>query len=611
MDSNGNNLGARETGSATVSVAVIDGPYDATALSQILAQRPVSLGDVNCGFNPKDGCRHGTFVIGLLGARRDALIPGLCPDCRLLHVPIFVDEHAPRASVDKLADAITLAVAAGARLINLSLAILGSDGQSNAGLAAALDRAMVSGAVVVVAAGNQGRLAISQLLLHKVTIPVVAVDSAHRPLPDSNFGPLISRRGVAALGHEVLGYAPGCEAALMSGTSVATAVATGTLALLWSERPQADGNDIRAAVARLAPRHGSIPPILDRDAFSAALDRGDASAAASSLLGDGQRNYENGEIPMNTGRSGLPRSLNASANSASMASHAVTAASASESTNGMPSEGCACANGGPPSHFIYVLGTVDIRFPDQSISEELRTLAHTLDIDLDPGKPLRNWYYRVLKCREARYVARQICWILKVEGHPAYSLLLRDLEDLLDLINCLDHPEDDGPDDDLDLFIGSSSMIPVEVSSGITVPVLAVDQFCTFKKEDLTAWLETPSRSQSRRRGAGQHDPHRLFKMLAQSADNLGDTDESRALNFLAVRYKTLYEQYAEMAESGFALDSVKVARSRLSRERHIVDPVFTFRHMETGVVQRYFVRVDVSHLFPMIVHPIAEYFER
>ncbi len=99
--------------------------------------------------------------------------------------------------------------------------------------------------------------------------------------------------------------------------------------------------------------------------------------------------------------------------------------------------------------------------------------------------------------------------------------------------------------------------------------------------------------------------------MLAQSADNLGDTDESRALNFLAVRYKTLYEQYAEMAESGFALDSVKVARSRLSRERHIVDPVFTFRHMETGVVQRYFVRVDVSHLFPMIVHPIAEYFER
>ena len=34
----------------------------------------------------------------------------------------------------------------------------------------------------------------------------------------------------------------------------------------------------------------------------------------------------------------------------------------------------------------------------------------------------------------------------------------------------------------------------------------------------------------------------RLFKKLGQNADNRGDTDELRALNYLAARYRPLYE---------------------------------------------------------------------
>jgi hypothetical protein len=91
--------------SGPVPVAVIDGPYDDDALSVILAQDPIALGEGNCGINPNSACDHGTFVLGLLGARKDAPIPGLCPDCELLHIPLFVDEKAPSASVPDLADA--------------------------------------------------------------------------------------------------------------------------------------------------------------------------------------------------------------------------------------------------------------------------------------------------------------------------------------------------------------------------------------------------------------------------------------------------------------------------------------------------------------------------
>jgi hypothetical protein len=280
-----------------------------------------------------------------------------------------------------------------------------------------------------------------------------------------------------------------------------------------------------------------------------------------------------------------------------------------------------------------VLGTVDIRFPDQSISEELQSVA--LNLSRKPGvdkklsepgaeEPLRSWYSRVLSHPEARHVARQVCWLLSVEGQPAYYLVLRDLHDLPDLISCLGRPEPKNPQEheDLDLFVGSSSLVPVDSCPAVTAPVLAVDQLCSFERDILSKGFVPPAKT-SRKKAAPAGDEgerNGLFRRLVQTADNFGDTDERRALNYLAVRYQPLYELYAELVKpsaglvrpkEGWTLDSVKVMPSRLSREKRIVDPIFAFRHNETGVVQKYFVRVDVSHLYPMIVNPIAEYFDR
>jgi hypothetical protein len=64
------------------------------------------------------------------------------------------------------------------------------------------------------------------------------------------------------------------------------------------------------------------------------------------------------------------------------------------------------------------------------------------------------------------------------------------------------------------------------------------------------------------------------------------------------------------MQQRKYRLVSIEVMESRLWEEKRIVDPVFTFRN-ENGSYEKYFVRVDVSHLFPRLVHPIAEYFDR
>src|SRR4051812_29883852 len=93
-------------GNYAFAVAVIDGPYDTAALSKVLANIPVSLTHGSCDVSPNSACEHGTFIMGLLGAQQDALIPGLCPECRLIHIPLFIDANSPSASVDALATAI-------------------------------------------------------------------------------------------------------------------------------------------------------------------------------------------------------------------------------------------------------------------------------------------------------------------------------------------------------------------------------------------------------------------------------------------------------------------------------------------------------------------------
>lgn len=612
-------------------VAVIDGPYDTKALSGILARAPADLGSGRWSIRPSGACDHGTFIMGLLGARANAGIPGLCPDCRLFHIPLFVDEGASWASVADLANSIIMAVAAGAKLINLSLAILGDDGRHDRKLSAALDEAEASGAVVMVAAGNQGHLAAGQLLSHPATIPVAAVDAFGRPLPDCNFGPWIAQRGVSAFGDKVEGYAPGGGTTLMSGTSAATAIATGTLARLWSACPDIDGADIRAAVARLVPRNGRTPPMLRRNTLIKALNQKDAAMRVPCQDSGTSFACLQGATAMNV-REGLSRSSDQAVGPISIPRQAVALAHGSAGCAcGAPGGVCTCENGGQRS-FVYVLGTVDIRFPDQSISAELQTVAETMGVQDDPN--LRIWYHRVLSLPEARHVARLVSWVLTVEGQFAYYLVLRDWHDLDDLVRCLGEPKDE----DLCLVVGSSSLVPVETCAGVVAPVLAVDQISLFKMAELTEWgKKTPApllqppveplekrHTEKKRRGShepdppnppdppdpGGPDPTKLFNMLVQSADNFGDTDAWRALNYLAVRYPAIYETYAELSDT-CELVSVKVMVSRLAREKHIVDPVFAFQNRDTGVVTKFFVRMDVTHLFPMIANPIAEYFDR
>jgi hypothetical protein len=428
------------------------------------------------------------------------------------------------------------------------------------------------------------------------------------------------------------------------------------------------------------------PPSVSFEALQATLDRLDSAEAllAAPTIVEGSERIDQlgGNVAMNdaeSAQSPLGRGFRSSVSADSVVSLAQVpggcgcggGSGACSCKGGLAWPVCANA-GSNASNYVYVLGTVDVCAPDQSIADELLRIGDSIGVKqgkgtgsdneydvllpndgakkeiscvIDREEDLRSWVYRVLthpQGMDARYIVKQLRWILRVEGLPAYYLCLTDTNDLDDLIKLLREPLPEGLNaavrnaksplpiwpnlnresagHDLCQFIGTSSLIPAEASPGIEAPILNVDYMCAHELRELESWLVTsgdkshaPKPKTPSRPFLGPHGGHsqnELFKRLVQSADNFGHTDEWRALNFLAVQYPKIYNAYADMLEAGFNLVAIRVIRSRLGGRRRIVDPVFVFRHAD-GAVEKYFVRVDVTYRFPSIVSHLAEYFDR
>jgi hypothetical protein len=82
-------------------------------------------------------------------------------------------------------------------------------------------------------------------------------------------------------------------------------------------------------------------------------------------------------------------------------------------------------------------------------------------------------------------------------------------------------------------------------------------------------------------------------------------------LNYLAVRYHAIYTKAAEEFASNASLTAVDVRRSPLSGIRKVVDVIFSYTNRNTDVVERFFVRVDVTEEFPFLVTRLSPYLDR
>ena len=214
-------------------------------------------------------CAHGTFMAGVLAAKRGTTAPAICAGCTLLIRPIFTDATGvggsmPSATPDELAAALLDCLDAGAHVINLSAALARPNVGGQRQLEDVLDYTARCDTIIVAAAGNQGVLGSSVITRHPWVVPVVACDLEGRPLSESNIGRSIGIRGLRAPGERVTSTGVAGEPVTSGGTSIATPFVTGTVALLRSLFPKVSAARIRLAIAQDGARRASIiPPLLN------------------------------------------------------------------------------------------------------------------------------------------------------------------------------------------------------------------------------------------------------------------------------------------------------------------------------------------------------------
>lgn len=102
-----------------------------------------------------------------------------------------------------------------------------------------------------------------------------------------------------------------------------------------------------------------------------------------------------------------------------------------------------------------------------------------------------------------------------------------------------------------------------------------------------------------------------MFDRIMQLTDNAGATDEHRALNFLTVRYPAIYSAVADAYARNLSLTAVDVRPSALSGVRNIVEVIFSFTNRVTDVVEKQFLRLDVTEEFPFLVTKLSPYYDR
>src|SRR5262245_30462168 len=102
-----------------------------------------------------------------------------------------------------------------------------------------------------------------------------------------------------------------------------------------------------------------------------------------------------------------------------------------------------CASCGQPSlpspsaatsPHVYALGRIEPRFPRQSIEKEFRQVIARAETK---GLTDRQAQHKILSQPENRYLARQMCWVLTIEGLETYLLVPRDPSDLNLLVDSL------------------------------------------------------------------------------------------------------------------------------------------------------------------------------
>lgn len=649
---------AETKGDPNIRIAVIDGPVD---------RDHSSLVNANIDYLPpmypekaSDAAyAHGTHVTSIIFGQHESPVKGIAPYCSGIVIPVFSanSEGAflPCSQLD-LVRAITLAVDSGANIINISGGQLSPSGKAHPLLSQVVKRCAEQRVLIVAAAGNQG----CECLHIPGALPsvlVVGAMNAHgHPLPFSNWGKSYLAQGVLAPGEEILGAKIGSGTAKASGTSYATPIVAGVVALLMS-LAKVRGSPVDSYAARDAIINSSLgceyKQVANCDRLLAGrlnisgavahLIRGDKNMSQDDNNGQPHLKRHDAieiagsqEAPLINTFEGNPRTDDARGIQPSQFQFEgfkgeghfgpaiETAASQQRDITNSPKLSipsglmdhsvfpAACSCQGATPQLVYALGQIGFDFGSEARRDRFIADFATLD---PPQAVTPESLAKYVEHNPAS--AEGVIWLLQFDIMPifaiqpsgpnadrGYTILREFITDALE--RARQYSNRDDPRRILTIAIPGHIVGSVRLLSGQTVPVLrpVVRGMTSWNTEALTQRVS--KQFSEDKQEAARIGTVKFLNRIYYQYRNMGVTPEDRALNYAGTDFIEAADILTEALGEGFQLDDIRVTKSSYCRPESDcwdIQLVFYFPKDIMGVSRRvYSYTVDVSDVIPVLV---------
>jgi hypothetical protein len=252
--------------------------------------------------------------------------------------------------------------------------------------------------------------------------------------------------------------------------------------------------------------------------------------------------------------------------------------------------------------FAYAIGRVEPRFPSIGVEKEFAQAAGAAEV---AGVDDRERLARVLKDPDNRYLADQMCWVFVAQGMDAFMVRWREVTDRDRLIETIGAAEGTAAIDAVIGWVGDGS--DIGLCSGVGLPSVLIIQLLSFSREEFVSGVPLPENTDE---GQFRAAVGNLFDRIARRTDNTGQNDEHRALNYVALRYPTLYEVAAQAFAKEMSLLRIDAWRSPAGGARRVVEVRLIFRGRRDDVVEQHRCRVDVTEVFPFLISPLEPTFD-
>ncbi|MEM9458279.1 MAG: hypothetical protein AAGF11_29150 [Myxococcota bacterium] len=257
----------------------------------------------------------------------------------------------------------------------------------------------------------------------------------------------------------------------------------------------------------------------------------------------------------------------------------------------------------PFSH-VYAIGRIRPFFPAIDIEKEYQQLLPS-SLPGDVTTEDQRLHYVLEK---HPFLAREMGWMFYVADVSTYYLIPStplDLDALVDSIV----PKDPTATP-YDVIIGAHQ--PTVASS---LPGVGLTWTFQFSLPELVSTVSSRLRGQGVQGIPSTAQVTEIFTGMLQLANNTGDLDEHRALNYVSVNYPDVYiaqsTSLGPVSMNNGYFSGVEARRSTLGGQRSIVDVILNYKDPSNGLTSSYYVSVDVEGEFPFLVTKLQPYLER